>query len=98
MLQIVHPDKVYAESIFQIYHNASHLLMLSYLGQTGVCHSWVPFEITVSNSITFLIVPSDSINNDQSGYIKGWYIGQNVRILGDLFSQNKTNHQVSCFK
>ncbi len=29
-------------------------------------------------------VHPDIINDDQSGYLKGWYIGQNVRILEDV--------------
>ncbi len=44
-----------------------------------------------------LVLPN-IINDDQSGYLKGCYIGQNVRILEDIsFFTNKINYLVYYF-
>ena len=35
---------------------------------------------------------SKLINSDQTGFIKGRYIGQNVRLLNDLMAYTEANH------
>jgi len=37
------------------------------------------------------------INSDQTGFIKGRYIGQNVRLLHDLMEYTEANHILGIF-